>query len=208
MYLFILACIVVYLLYFISHLKNLKKVTNVREGIADVNMLTDVNCLGYVKQLLSVKEELFNSKLNEQKCQAQLQAQSQVQLPTSLQEKNIQDVLLEKIYNPLASPESIYPSGGINRRGYDAYQQYQMIGYIDGGSGQYPIFGRQKYPGRTDKMEYYTMNESRGRIKIPFKTKNYNELYDGDAVIIPELGGDFIFKKYEIENVRYNPNML
>lgn len=207
MYLFILVCIVMYLLYFISNLKKIKREDI--EKVSDVNMLSDVSkeCLGYAKQLLDMKDELFNSKLNEQKCQAKLQ--SQIQEPVQLNiEKNIQDVLLDKIYNPLVSPDAIYPSGGINRRGYDAYQQYQMLGYIDGASGQYPIFGRQKYPGRSDKMEYYSMNDTRGRIKIPFKTKNYNELYDGDSVIIPELGGDFKFKKYEIENVRYNPDSL
>ena len=30
-----------------------------------------------------------------------------------------------------------------------------------------------------------------------FKTNNFNELFDGDSIIIDELGGSYIFKKYE-----------
>ena len=82
-----------------------------------------------------------------------------------------------------------------------------MIGYLNNPSGQFPVFGRYKYAGKTDKMEYYTINDMRGRIKIPFKTKNYNELYDGDTVNIDELGGECNFKKYEDEGLRYNPNL-
>ena len=91
---------------------------------------------------------------------------------------------------------------------YDGYQQYQMLGYITGQQGQFPVFGRYKYPGKTDKLEYYTINDSRGRVKIPFKTINYNELYDGDSVNIDELGGSYIFKKYQDEGLRYNPNII
>lgn len=82
-----------------------------------------------------------------------------------------------------------------------------MIGYITGLQGQFPVFGRYKYPGRSDKMEYYTINDSRGRVKIPFKTNNFNELFDGDSIIIDELGGSYTFKKYENEQFRYDPNV-
>lgn len=54
----------------------------------------------------------------------------------------------------------------------------------------------------------YVINNDRSRIKIPFKTKNNNELYDGDTIDIPELGNGFVFKKYENEGIRYNPNII
>jgi hypothetical protein len=63
--------------------------------------------------------------------------------------------------------------------------------------------------GKSDKQEYYTINEGRNHVKIPFKTKNYNELFDGDQVNVPELSNNtFSFKKYETENIRYNPNVF
>ena len=57
-------------------------------------------------------------------------------------------------------------------------------------------------------MEYYTINEGRNSVKIPFKTKNNEELFDGDSILISELSNNpFIFKKYETEGLRYNPNL-
>lgn len=201
MYMFILVCIITYLIYF--NTSSFEKMTN-------VDLYSNMDKSSLYKSIINMKDELFNSKLNEQKCQINLQALQQTQLHSQHQEPltNIQSRLLEKIYNPLTNPESIYPSGRIHSQGFDGYTQYQMLGYISGGVGeQYPVFGRYKYPGKTDKYEYYTMNDSRGRIKIVIKTKNYNELYDGDNVNIPELGGDMVFTKYDVENVRYNPNI-
>jgi hypothetical protein len=115
------------------------------------------------------------------------------------------DRFLNKIYNPLSPPENIYPAGKLFSHGYDGYMQFQMLGYLNCSIGRFPVFGRYKYPGKTDKYEYYTIDDSRGRIKIPFKTKNYNELFDGDNITIDELGV-CKFKKYENEEFRYNPN--
>jgi hypothetical protein len=132
---------------------------------------------------------------------------------TSLQENNqiesIQSRFLNKIFNPLAPPENVIPEGGFFDKGYDSYINYQALGFITNENGQFPIFGRKKYPGRSDLYQYYTINEGRNAIKIPFNTKNYQELYDGDSVNIPELSGhDFEFKKYENERIRYNPNII
>ncbi len=108
---------------------------------------------------------------------------------------------LTKITNPLAPPENVY-SGY-----YDAYTQYQQLGYLTNATGQYPVFGRRRYPNRSDKMEYYTINNNnRNDIKIPFKNKNYNELMDGDSIDIPEIGGVSTYKQYDIQGFRYNPN--
>lgn len=153
----------------------------------------------------------FNLKLKEQNCQFELNLLKSISLNPKSTENNTQnttqDIFLSKIYNPLTPPQIVYPNGTLSSSGYDAYQDYQMLGYLTGLQGQFPVFGRYKYPGRSDKMEYYTINDSRGRIKIPFKTNNFNELFDGDSIIIDELGGSYIFKKYENEQLRYNPNI-
>jgi hypothetical protein len=109
---------------------------------------------------------------------------------------------LEKIYNPLAPPENVYPS-----RNYDGYKRYQEIGYITSDKGQFPVFARYKYAGKTDRYEYYTITDSRNRIKIPFNIKNFNEVYDGDQVTIPDLG-TFVFRKYPDEGLRYDHNNI
>ena len=116
-------------------------------------------------------------------------------------QERLEHNFLNKIYNPLAPPENMY-SGN-----YNAYNNYQNVGYLTGNntSEQFPVYARQKYSNNSDKMEYYIINEGRNRIKIPFKTRNFNEMYDGDIQDIPELNGSFKFTKYENQDVRYNP---
>lgn len=196
MYLFILICVLLYLLYF-----------RFAEYYSQFEMPKGLSTDQLYNTVLKLKDSLHDSQLREQKCQIQLQSLKN-NINTSNNNNNIQLKFLEKIYNPLAPPENIYPSGNFNSRGYDAYQQFQMLGYLTGPQGQFPVFGRYKFPGKTDKMEYYTINDSRGRIKIPFKTTNYNELYDDDSINIDELGGTYIFKKYTDEGLRYNPNIF
>jgi hypothetical protein len=161
-----------------------------------------------VKEL---QDELYKLSLAEKKCQGALQATQQLLSSDGQNTKLInstQNKFLDKIYNPLTPPENVYKNGSFTSPGYDSYTQYQMTGYITGNGQQYPVFARDKYSGRSDKQEYYTMNEGRNRIKIPFKTKNFEELYSGDRVNIPELGGEFTFNKYENEGNRYSPNII
>lgn len=110
---------------------------------------------------------------------------------------NTRKLFLDKIYDPLAPPENLYNSD------YDSYNNFQMLGYISGNGNVYPIIGRQRYRNRTDKMEYHTIDSSRNQIKIPIATHNYDEVYTGDTMTVPELGGEFIFTKYENMNNRY-----
>ena len=118
-----------------------------------------------------------------------------------------QSRFLDKIYNPLHPPENIIPQGGFYNKGYDSYQNYQMIGFISNEQGQFPVYGRNK-DNNNNRYEYYTINESRNHIKIPFSVKNA-ELYSDDQVKVPELSGkDFIFKKYENAGIKYNPNLI
>lgn len=199
MYLFILVCIISYLVYF-------KFSEHYQEQTFDpyINMTKDK----LYEKVLELKDTLHNVQLKEQKCQIELNSIKTATPTQSISAPMLQSKFLDKIYNPLTPPENVYPGGNFNSKGYDGYQQYQMLGYLSGNQGQFPVFGRYKYPGKTDKFEYYTINDSRGRIKIPFKTVNYNELYDGDSININELGGSYKFKKYDDEGLRYNPNIL
>lgn len=204
MYLFILICVVSYLVYF--RWSQIQVNNQNVEKFGSFEPEKDFSKDELYNKMLQLKDVLHDSQLKEQRCQIQLNSLMKQTSQQSVQHQGLQSKFLDKIYNPLSPPENVYPGGNFNSRGYDGYQQFQMIGYLTGTQGQFPVFGRYKYPGRSDKMEYYTINDSRGRIKIPFKTKNYNELYDGDSTSIAELGGEYTFHKYEDEGLRYNPN--
>ena len=186
MYITILIAIIGFLAYYFLSLKK-KLGDNDLYGILDDILLK--------KKMNQLKDELYKTKYNER-------------LSKNKQDIGIQDKFLNIIYNPLSSPEKMYPNGDLYNKGYDGYIENQMLGFITNANGQYPIMGRYHYPGKTDKFEYYTINEGRNKIKIPIKTTNYNELYDGDQVTIPELGGNFTFKKYKNEGFRYNPSII
>lgn len=120
----------------------------------------------------------------------------------------VPQIFLEKIQNPLSGTSIVNPQGSFSNPGYDAYRQFQMIGYLTGSSGRYPVMARYRSNNK-NKYEYYTIDDSRNRIKITFRTKNDEELYDNDNVNINELGGTLIFKKYEnTDGNRYDPNVL
>lgn len=205
MYLFILICVMFYVVYF--------KVSERYEEHYQEQKFDPYESMSkdtLYNKVLELKDNLHNIQLKEQKCQIELNSlknQNQANIRVQSNNDNIQDKFLSKIYNPLTPPENVYPGGNFNTRGYNGYQQYQMLGYLSGPQGQFPVYGRYKYPGKTDKYEYYTINDSRGRIKIPFKTVNYNELYDGDSINIDELGGSYKFNKYNDEGLRYDPNI-
>jgi len=162
--------------------------TNLNRGLTQKDLQNKITVLN---------DELYNCKIEKQNCNRNLQ---------QLSNNNTQQKFIDKIYNPLAPPENVYGGGRLNQRGYDSYQQFQMIGYLSGNGQQYPVFARDKHPGRTDKQEYYTINDSRNRVKIPFKTQNWNELYSGDTIDIPEIASGLVFTKYDTNTLRYDPN--
>ena len=190
MYLFLLFCVITFLFY------------TSRENFSTVELNSSLTKDQLLIKVTELQEQLFNSKLNNQLCQKELQIKSQQSGGSGSSNK-----FLEKIYNPLERPDIVYPGGTLRSQGYNANQMNQQLGYISNNTGKYPIYGRYKYPGKSDKWEYYTIDDSRGRIKIPFKTKNYDELYDGDQVDIPNLG-NFTFTKYDQEDIKYDPNLL
>lgn len=192
MYLFLLFCIIVFLFY------------TSRENFSTVDLNGSLTKDQLLIKVTELQEQLFNSKLNNQLCQKELQIVSQQSGGSG------SDKFLEKIYNPLSGTSLMNPQGSFsNPRGYNGFKEFQQLGYITGPNGRYPIMGRYKYPGKSDKFEYYSIDNERGRIKVPFKTKNDNELYDGDSIQISELGGEFTFKKYEdTDGNRYDPNVI
>lgn len=122
--------------------------------------------------------------------------QSKLEQTTS---RSSQDVLLNKIYNPLITPDRVYPGGR------NVVTSFQMVGYAyNDANERFPLFGRPKYANKTDKWEYYLIDESRNKLKIVFKSKNDNELYDNDVIDIPTVGNGYNVKIYEYEELRYN----
>lgn len=173
-----------------------------QEHMANADLLSSLTAAELKDKIQDLENKLFNIQLAEQRCQSDLQASRE-----ALINGGVQTRFINKIYNPLAPPLNIIPEGTFSTPPYDAYQMYQNIGYLTSNGRQFPLFGRYKYPGRSDRWEYYTIDDSRGRIKIPFKTVNYNELYDGDNVTIAELGGNFGVKIYDNDGLRYDPNV-
>jgi len=168
----------------------------------------------YIICLIKKYENNTNNDLIQVLIQKQEQEKQQVQQVQQVQSQgitpiNLEKIFLNKIYNPLSGTSPLNPQGSFNNPyGYDGYRQFQMLGYLSGPNGRFPVMGRYKYSGRSDRFEYYTIDDSRNRIKINFKTKNDNELYSGDPVVIPELGGNLIFNKYEDQDNRYDPNII
>lgn len=187
-YLFILLLVILFIIYVF-----LKKT----ESLTNIDLTTHLSNKELTEKIINLQNELYNTKLAEQKCQGDL-----IVLKSTPNQADLSSRYLNKIYNPLISPERIYTGRNI------LLSEYQMIGFIYTGNERYPLYGRYKYPGRTDKYEYYIIDETRNKLKIPFKSKNDNELFDGDTVMIPELGGNYTVKIYEFETIRYNPNLM
>lgn len=168
------------------------------EKMSEINLYSNLKSQDLLQKIQELQDNLQNETINKQTCQLELQKQKQF---GSEHKSNVQNKFLDKVYNPLTNPEVLYPGS------YDSNNQYQMIGFFSDSLDQFPVFGRTKNY-RNDKWEYYSINDSRNKIKIPFKTTNDNEMYDGDTIMIPQLSNNQLtFTKYEIEQIRYNPNI-
>jgi len=149
---------------------------------------------------LNLKQELMN-EIHKVRSENSVQHRDEV--------RSLQPMFLNKIFNPLISPSPLYPGGSFSTPPFDGFRQFQMLGYLTGPSGQFPVMGRYKFSGNTNKYEYQCINEGRNRVKIQFKNKNDEELYDGDSVTVQELGGELTFKKYEdTESNKYNSTII
>lgn len=178
---YILLCVLVYIIYILSW-----NVTS-NEQMTNVDLLKHVDSQELKKKVQYLQNKLHEIMLSEQACQSDLARAKQT--------------YLVRKYDSASEP--VRPSTS-------TADSYQMLGYVLSSNAleRYPLFGRHKYPGRSDRWEYYIIDEGRNRLKIPFTTKNYSELYDGDFLNIPSLGNNFEVKLYELEQFRYNPNIF
>jgi hypothetical protein len=167
-----------------------------REELTNIDLISHLDNETLRSKIIALQQQLYDTQLDEQRCQTELQVTKNL--------INKQSYLKsDSIYNPLTPPNRMYvPPQNPN------LDNFQMIGYVYNNNEKYPLFGRYKFPGRSDKWEYYIVDESRNRLKIPFRTKNDQELYDNDPIDIPTMGGQFITRLYEFDTVRYNPNLI
>lgn len=187
MYLFIFVCLIVYFVFITQ-----------KESFSDISLYKDLTKDKMLLKITELQQEIFDSKIQTQVCERDLSVckqQDRTRMVTNARG-------VTRFDDSLNPPDRVYTNA---RQGYE---EYRRLGYLTGDVGQFPVFGRNKYPGRTDKLEYYTINEGRNSIKIPFKTENYNELYDNDTISIPEIGDNLVFKEYEIQSLRYNPSVF
>jgi hypothetical protein len=184
------------------------------EPMANIDLTAQLTPSEMRNRIKELQNLLHGTQLAEQRCQTDLHQLGEFIKASSSNGSGtgsgratgdvVRNALLEKIYNPLVSPERYYPGGRFN---LPSYTDYQMIGFIHKDNERYPLYGRHKYPGRSDRWEYYVIDETRNRLKIPFATKGDIELYSGDATDIPGLGSGFQVNIYEYESPRYNPNI-
>jgi hypothetical protein len=186
LYLFILLCLFAYFTYIHIHRQ--------QEFLTNVNLHKGLSREELETKLRELQDRLYNTQLGEQTCRREL---------AQTKDSN-EKTLLNRIYNPLVGPTRLYPGGRLNT---SRVSSYQMMGFLYNGNERFPLFGRQKWPGKSDKWEYYAIDETRNRLKLPFTSKNDNELYDGDIISIPGVGNDYTVKIYEYDQFRYNPEM-
>jgi len=187
LYLLILVCLLTYFTYILYICR--------KESLSNVDTTEGITRGELKNRLVILQDQLHASRIAEQKCRSQLAKRNN---------DKEDDVLLNRIYNPLIGPARLYPGGRLNTR---AVNDYQMIGFLYNANERYPLFGRPKYYGKTDKWEYYAIDEGRNRLKLPFASRNNNELYDGDVVSIPGAGNSYTVKIYEYDQFRYNPDV-
>jgi len=147
-----------------------------------------------IKQL---ENKLHVSQLDTERCKTEL-AHAQSQGPSSA----LIDALASTAASRIQGPERIYPHGNLYDRqpSYD----YQMVGFLISEDGErLALYGRPKYRSRTDKMEYYAVDDTRNHLKIPFETRGDEEISDGDTVNIERLGKQFVATIYEYKDFRY-----
>lgn len=195
-YSFLLIGIIVFLIYIYIR-SNTKESM---ESMSNVQLYTTLTNNELLNKIKTLQEDLFDCTTSKQACERNLQELSINKISES---RGTENKFFDRIYNPLVPPERTY-----NKRSRNYIDTYQQIGIVYNDAERYPLFARPKYPGKTDKYEYYLIDESRNRLKIPFRSKNDNELFDGDTIFIDILKDSFTIKIYDYDNVRYNPDIF
>lgn len=163
------------------------------ERFSSIDLYSSLTKDSLREKLKEIETKLYKAELDKQECERQLST-AQANTATNT-------VSINRIYNPLIAPERTYP----NLSNTD--QSYQQVGYITNTSSntlRFPLFGRKKYR-RSDKWEYYIIDNSENKIKIPIQVRNENELFNGDSVVVDS--DTYQVAIYEIDNIRYNPDL-
>lgn len=80
---------------------------------------------------------------------------------------------------------------------------FALLGIVSNENGDtMPLYGRREHPGST-KWEYYLVDNSRNRNRIPLEFDD--EVYDGDEIPVPIHEGVFTVTKYDYNELRYIP---
>lgn len=113
-----------------------------------------------------------------------------------------QIIEIARVGNPVNSRNEIkYPEGKYTRSDNMDFGNFRNSGYIYNGNSKFPLFSNVV----NRKYYYYTQDDSRNGIRIPLTKRNFQEIYDGDTVQVPEMGGDLQIKMYNNEENRYLP---
>ena len=157
------------------------------DGLASIQLDEGLPVSEILQRINKLRKDLYNSQIEQQKCH--------IQLARATEQNNNHPPPNNQFSNPLLEPNRIYNNSDYN----------QLIGYIFSSTKRYPLIGRHKYPGRTDRWEYYVIDESENKLRIPLTVKGDTELFSGDSINVPELAQIFTVKLYEYETYRYNP---
>jgi hypothetical protein len=103
-------------------------------------------------------------------------------------ERNLSDSLSN------SAPKRTYITDTVN---------FYQVGYVSTSDSIFPLFGRRLYRQRSDRWEYYVIEGSENKVRIPVKTQGDLELSDGDSVMINNR--TFTVSIYPLQNVVYNP---
>jgi hypothetical protein len=188
--------VIIYLLYILKK-TNVSHVIE-KEAYTDVDLHSNLTKNELVNKINKLQDDLFTCQTSQQKCMIDLQ-KSQSILTNASSGNITQRANLNKIYNPLISPSRSYVSKN------DSFQQ---LGFIFNDNERYPLYGRPKYSGRSDRYEYYIIDETRNRLKIPYKSKNDYELSDGDKIFVDILNNEYNVKIYDYDQFRYDPDVF
>lgn len=155
------------------------------------------------RRLLSVHEVQSQRALREN---ALLQEKIMRMYPTPAQNTTVRvenqqrGLAIKRIYDPLQAPERTHPDGSMRTVPTPDYQQ---VGYIFNSNVRLPLFGRRRY-FRSDDWEYYVIDNSENKIKIPLRTHQNRELSNDSTVSLD--GHVFTVKLYEYDTMRYDPD--
>jgi hypothetical protein len=158
-----------------------------REAFSEVKLFDHLTKDDLLKEIRKLKDDIFNTNVKVQKCERDL-------VECRDTREDARDTRDGRDDRDSAGPTRKYTT--------DVYNFYQ-VGFVTDGTKYFPLFGRRLYKQRSDKWEYYIIEDSENRVKIPIDVKNDNELYDDDTVTVNNL--QYTVKLYEYKNVRYIP---